>query len=233
MAKWQSVLGAVLGSIIGGPVLGITGYHVGNTLSDLPKLAKGAVTGSPSNTQVSQSPYDNANDVLLDVQNGKITALEAFNILSRYFPASLALNPNLMKMLNELISREDTANAQDYESYLMQNGLLWNASQLQQLGLSNSGVLSTGASIPNVAAADTDFSNPAERNVEMLSHLANNFISMSGRMASAGIYGSALKAVRSTAGKFAAQSAHSAVVPRPYKSSSSRMSWDQLLDDME
>ena len=66
------------------------------------------------------------------------------------------------KWLDNMISNQNTQSARDYETNMSNTDLLRAANQLQQLGLSSSGVLQTGGSSSNlVGAADNVKSNVA------------------------------------------------------------------------
>lgn len=98
------------------------------------------------------------------------------------------------KLYNNLLAR-----------YQSKHALTWQAEQLQNLGLSNAGVLQTGAS-----HTAQDFSNVASNKANRLNNIANAFIGMASRMGSAGIHGDSLYAVRNTASQAASTLAHSA-----------------------
>lgn len=148
--------------------------------------------------------------------SGKITPVEFMQILGYDFGS---MSSTQEKIFNNLLSQFNTQQARDYETGMANTDLLRAASQLSELGLSPSNVYQTGGSAtPNVSAANADMSNLAERakarQFERETQIANSLISMAGRMASSGIYGSALQAVKGSASRVAALSAHS--VPRFY-----------------
>lgn len=104
------------------------------------------------------------------------------------------LSPDQEKALNNQLSR-----------YNSQNNLMWNAEQLQQLGLSSAGVLQTGG--VNTAV---DMSNQSNNRLLRRQEMANSLINMAGRMASSAIHGGALAAVKGAASSAASMVANSA-----------------------
>ena len=157
--------------------------------------------------------YKNVNDVLNAVYGGEMDPYEAQILIannSKKFqnehfisPVGPSYNPweftsDQEKALNNLLSR-----------YNSQNSLTWQAEQLQDLGLSNSGVLQTGG-----VHTASDMSNQTARardaKLQAFSRVAGSMISMAGSMAGAGIHGAALAAVKGAAGQAASLTAHSA-----------------------
>ena len=114
-------------------------------------------------------------------------------------------------------SQYNTQQAQNYNSWTMNNSLLSQGSQLEQLGLSSSGVLQTGGSTGGgVNAAETTKSSGASVKNQMKINrynqqmgLAKSLIGAASSMASSGIYGAALGAVKHAGSQIAGAAAHS------------------------
>lgn len=148
------------------------------------------------------------NNLVEGLNNGTVTPLDFYGAI---VGLGGRLSPEMEKYLDNLISGQRTSEARDYETNMANTDLLRAAQQLGSLGLSPSNVLSTGGSAtPNVAAASTPQINLANQRLDRQKSLANSLIGMAGRMASSGIYGSALMSVKKTAAKTAAMASHSA-----------------------
>ena len=193
-----------------------------------------SVTGNPA-TGNAGSGYSSADEVIQALQAGKIDAMEALRILSTYYWWYLKTHPEIMDIISMYAGRENTATATSTEEEFMKNNLLWQALQLEQLGLSNSGVLQTASGVPSVNSASAGFKyNSSAQQFSDLSKLAGNMISMAGRMASSGIYGNALQAVKKTAASAssaAANSARPAISAIHHRKTVSH--WDEILDDLD
>lgn len=153
------------------------------------------------------SKYNSTDEVLDAINRGEIDPYTGQNILNSEMNSymddhnvfTVGDNPwyvteSQEKALNNLLAR-----------YQSQHALTWQAEQLQNLGLSNSGVLQTGA-----AHTAQDMSNVAGNKANRLHNIASAFIGMASRMGSAGIHGASLKAVKATASQAASTLAHSA-----------------------
>lgn len=159
-------------------------------------------------------------NLLNDLRSGK-TSAEA--VLGRVASGGLRLSPEQESYLSSMLSNQRTNEARDYETMMANTDLLRAASQLGSLGLSPYNVLQTGGSaVPDVSAAATPVLNNANQRYDRLSHLANSLIGMAGRMASAGIYGGSLAAVRKAAASAAALTSHSAREIRNYDARGNR-----------
>lgn len=121
------------------------------------------------------------------------------------------------KYLDNLISNQRTIEARDYDTQMRDTSLLSAGSQLEQLGLSTSNVIQTGGVASNgVLAAGTSKHSAAQmhqqeriNNFNQKLNLAKSLVSTAGSMASSGIYGAAIGAVKHSASALAASAAHS------------------------
>lgn len=150
----------------------------------------------------------------LDMQNGEGSANDVLGALS---DANVQYGPETEKYLDNLISRENTEAAQNYQTEMRDTSLLSAADQLSSLGLSTSNIIQTGgASLGNVASAASSHHSVASlRQQERINKfnqqmgLAKSLIGAAGSMASSGIYGHALGAIKNSAQKVAASAANS------------------------
>lgn len=189
----------------------------------------------------SQPDFKSAYEVIAAIRSGQISALEGYQIIASQFSQELMLDPQIEKLLNELIARENTGDARNWDEYVAMNSLLWNAAQLQALGMSSSNVTYTGgASMPSLAASATDMSNVSQKNFDARLGLAKSLIYVAGSMARAGIYGNALKAVKGAAANTSNAMAHAAQaynstlrygVPSK-KNVIAKGVWDKLVDSL-
>lgn len=169
----------------------------------------GTAIGLSNIGKIEQSNQKQANDILSGVQSGQTSAEDA---LAQIATGNGKLSPEQESYLSSMLSNQRTEEARNYETNMANTDLLRAAAQLQQLGLGASNVLQTGGSFtPNVAAASTPMMNNANQRLARQTSIANQMIGMAGRMASAGIYGGSLHAVKSSASKVASYAAHSAV----------------------
>lgn len=129
--------------------------------------------------------YKNAADVLAAAGRGEIDPFHAQELLANAANRSLEyrMNEEQTQYLNNLLAR-----------YQSQHALTWQAEQLQALGLSNAGVLQTGA-----AHTAQDMSNPAKSRADRLKSIANTLIDMTSRAVGAGIHGVAIQGLKDTA----------------------------------
>lgn len=171
--------------------------------------AGGTAIGLSNFGKLNQANQKQANDILSGVQSGQTSAEEA---LGQIATGNGKLSPEQESYLSSMLSNQRTEEARAYETNMANTDLLRAAAQLQQLGLGSTNVLQTGGSAtPNVAAASTPMMNNANQRLARQTSIANQMIGMAGRMASAGIYGGSLAAVKSSAKKVASYAAHSAV----------------------
>lgn len=128
------------------------------------------------------------------------------------------LTPESEKWLDNQIARENTEQQQNYELNARDTSLLSSGSQLQQLGLSPSNVVQVGGASAGVqgSTADTAMrSNSALHQQAKINKynqqmgLAKSLIGAASSMASSGIYGAALGAVKHGASQIAGAAAHS------------------------
>lgn len=144
------------------------------------------------------------------------------NALGNLASQGVELTPDMETYITNQIGKENTANDQQFQSGMRDTSLLSAASQLGNLGLSSSNVVQVGGASSGVsssAAAQSMHSNAISRNQlrqqAMLNRynnqmqLAKGLISAAGSMASSGIYGAALGAVKHSASAVAAATAHS------------------------
>lgn len=136
-----------------------------------------------------------------------------------YELGSMGITPNSTNenALANSQAQYNTQVAQDFSNYQMNNSLLSAASQLQQIGLSPSSVIQTGGSVANGVDAAGSYKGSAASlkqqaklnryNQQM--GLAKSLIGAAGSMASSGIYGAALGAVKHSASAIAGAAAHS------------------------
>ena len=148
---------------------------------------------NPYYTQGYDSGYYSAADIIAAVNAGKLDPYTAQIFLSSG-GRPYEMSSEQEKAFNNLLAR-----------YQSQNALTWQAEQLQALGLSNAGVLQTGA-----AHTAQDWSNVAQNKYNSRVGMANSLISMAGRMGAAGIHGAALQAVKGAASTAASTVAHTA-----------------------
>lgn len=120
------------------------------------------------------------------------------------------MSPEREKWLDNMIANQNTEEARVNEREMRDTDYLSVGSQLEQLGLSSSGVLQTGASHQNVAAADNVKSNVALQKYGQKMAIAKQLLGMTSQMASAGIYGSAIGAAKKASGVLTSAAAHSA-----------------------
>lgn len=166
-----------------------------------------------------------------DVQSGTMSAED---FLAKIAQTGYKLTPEQEGYISSMLSNQRTNEARDYETSMANTDFLRAASQLGALGMSPYNVVQTGASAtPNVSAASTPMLNNANQRYNRATSVANGLIGMAGRMASSGIYGSALASVRGSASKAASMVAHSApsVLNTHYDMSDSEV--DSLLKEFE
>lgn len=127
------------------------------------------------------------------------------------------MSPELEKYLDNLISNQRTEEARDYDTQMRDTSLLSTGTQLQQLGLSPSGVISVGGAVSNgVGTAGTSKHSAAslhqQERINQFNQkmsVAKSLIGAAGSMASSGIYGAALGAIKHSAAALSASAAHS------------------------
>lgn len=179
----------------------------------LPSFFGGGASAVASGVS-SYSNSQGSENLMNQLSSGKISAEQAMAEIAKN---GYRLSPEQESYLSSMLSNQRTNEARSYETEMANTDLLRAAEQLGALGLSPSNVYQTGGSAtPNVAAASTPMLNNANQRYDRYSQLANSLIGMAGRMASAGIYGGALKQVRDTAAKTAALATHSARTIRHY-----------------
>lgn len=130
----------------------------------------------------------------------------------------VSMNADTEKWLDNQIARENATIQNDREIAARDTSLLSAGSQLQQLGLSGSSVIQTGGASAGIQAASPDTamrSNSALRQQAKINKynqqmgLAKSLIGAASSMASSGIYGAALGAVKHSAQSIAGAAAHS------------------------
>lgn len=150
---------------------------------------------------------------LQDIQSGK----NPTEIQAGYVGSGLTPSQDMTDLLGNAQSNYNTQQAQDYSTWQMNNQFLSAGSQLSALGLSPSSVVQTGGAVGNAVGA----ANAFKGNAASLKHqatinrynqqmgLAKSLIGAAGSMASSGIYGAALGAVKHSAQAVASTAAHS------------------------
>lgn len=139
---------------------------------------------------------------------------------SPYFVSS----PESEKFLDNMIANQNVEEAYQREIDARDTSLLSAGQQLQQLGLSSSGVLETGGASSGVSGsvASNSKTNTALERYQQKMLLARQVLGMTSQMASAGIYGSALGTAKKAASVLTSAASHSA-----YKALYDR--WDYIL----
>lgn len=161
-----------------------------------------------------QSGYDTLLGKINDfIGNGDFRGLQGY-LTSITGPNHNFFTPEVEKWLDNMINQQATLENRSWEEEQASTNLLKAGDQLQQLGLSASGVLSTGGSNVNgVSSANNSMANLAQQNklakYNQKMAMARQILSMTSSMASAGIYGSAIGAAKKAAGVITANAAHS------------------------
>lgn len=162
----------------------------------------------------------------ISYQKGKSSAQDLFGSIGEM---GGQLSPETEKWLDNEIARENTEQQQNYELSARDTSLLSSGNQLQQLGLSPSSVIQVGGVSAGVqgSTADTAMrSNSALHQQEKINRynnqmgLAKSLIGAAGQMASSGIYGAALGAVKNAGSRIAGAAAHSGLTALKAVSSS-------------
>lgn len=143
--------------------------------------------------------------------------LASYGVASNY---GLQMSPETEKWLDNEISRENTSADNQFQQQMRDTSITSSANQLSALGLSPSNVISVGGSASGVtsnAASVNRHSAAALHQQERINDynnkmgLAKTLISAAGSMASSGIYGAALGAIKHSAAAISTQAAHSAM----------------------
>lgn len=146
-------------------------------------------------------------------------AIDAQGLLVAYSQIpDVHMNADQEKWLDNQIARENTQQQQNYELYARDTSLLSSGQQLQHLGLSPTSVIQTGGASAGVQGSTADTmtrSNSALRQQMKINKynqqmgLAKSLIGAASSMASSGIYGAALGAVKHAGSQIAGAAAHS------------------------
>lgn len=131
-------------------------------------------------------------------------------------PGNIVINPQWEKYLDNMIANQNTGEARAWEEQQSSTNLLKAGSQLEQLGLSQSGVLQTGGSNVNgVQAASNSMTNLSQQmkiqKYQQRMAMARQLLGMTSQMAAAGIYGGALGAAKSASSALTSAASHSAL----------------------
>lgn len=131
--------------------------------------------------------------------------------LSKY---NISMDPTLEKWIDNMIAKQNTKENQSWEEEMRNTSYLSAANQLEQIGLSSSGVLQTGAaSHSGVQTARNDFGNNSmemkKLRYQQRMAMAKQLISMTSQMAAAGIHGGTLGFAKQAAGTIASSAANS------------------------
>lgn len=169
--------------------------------------------------------YSSIQEILNAASSGDITALEAQKLIgsldygmgpigtsfAKFFGSKMYMSAQQEKFLNDLMANQATENSYNFQREQQQTAVLDLANQYQQLGLSPSNVVSAGSNIAGAApVASYSKENISQQIFNNQYGLAKSLISMAGSMASSGIYGAAINAVKHSAAKMSEQVAHSA-----------------------
>lgn len=147
--------------------------------------------------------------------NGEVSANDLLGI---YGNLGGSMSPETEKWLDNQIANEKAEQQQNFEISARDTSLLSSGQQLQQLGLSSSGVLQTGgasAGVQGSMAATNMHSAASLRQQAKINKfnqqmgLAKSLIGAASSMASSGIYGAAIGAVKHSAQSIAGAAAHS------------------------
>lgn len=146
--------------------------------------------------------------------------IDANSLMDAYGQQStLQMTPETEKYLDNQISRENVAQQQGYETEMRDTSYVSAARQLESVGLTSSGVLQTGgaSSGVNSSAASVDTHSAAnlhkQESINAFNQrlgIAKSVMGLVGQMASSGIYGSAIGAVKNAGSQLASATAHSA-----------------------
>lgn len=167
-------------------------------------------------------------------QSGDYRALQGI-----FAGSGFRISPEQEKWLDNMIAQQGTLENRAYETANAEQNLLREASQLQKLGLSSSGVLQTGGVMPNaVATADNSKTNVALQRYSQRMMIAKQLLSMTSSMASAGVYGASLNAAKKASSVLTSAASHSALSHLHYESLAGKSSkktppWSKLLKDLE
>lgn len=185
------------------------------------------------------------NIYLANQQYGK-GEIDANTLLGQYGQNSaggaISMSPETEKWLDNQIARENATTQYDREIAARDTSLLSAGNQLSQLGLSTSNVIQTGGASSGVQASNADTamrSNSALRQQMKINKfnqqmsLAKSLIGAASSMASSGIYGSAIGAVKHSAQAIAGSAAHSglAALKATKMSASDNAQWDAFVKD--
>lgn len=152
--------------------------------------------------------------LLSGLGDNSISAIDAQNALAS---SGISASTTFTEYLNNMLSRQATSEANDYNTQMRDTSLTSAADQLSSLGLSGSNVISTGgAGIGSSSVASVDKSNGALQ--ERLNQFNNSaqmsrtLLSLVGGLASAGIFGGSRLLAQRAAAKMAASTAHAASI---------------------
>lgn len=151
------------------------------------------------------------------VQSGQMTGNDAYGQMSQF---GGHFDDQSSKFLDNLIGQENVKQDQAFQTEMRDTSLISSGSQLSQLGLSPSSVIQVGGATSGVS------SSPANQNMHSAASLkqqerinafnqkmslSRSLIGAAGQMASSGIYGAALGAMKHSAQSVAAAAAHSGI----------------------
>lgn len=162
------------------------------------------------------------------------------------------LSPEQEKYMDNMIASQNAQIDRDYQTQMRDSSLTSAGQQLQTLGLSPSGVIQVGGASSGVsssAPANNMHSAYQTRQQARINDfnqkmgLAKSLISSASSMASSGIYGHAISAVRSAGAKLATATAHSGLnalksfgsngpKPTPGWSKKDEESWNAIMKDL-
>lgn len=122
----------------------------------------------------------------------------------------LTIDPFTEKWLDNMISKQNTGDAQSYETMMRDSELTSTANQLTSLGLNPASVVSMGrGAVPNVEAADNVKSNVAAQRIAQKQEMTKAVLGLIGHMSSAGIGGASIGLARGIGSKMASSTVQS------------------------
>lgn len=138
------------------------------------------------------------------------------------------------KAFDNLMATEATNSARTWEEHMRDTDITSSASQLQSLGISPGTLSGATAGHSGVSAPSLDHTNIASFKAERSMNIARSVIGLAGSLASSGIHGASLYAVKKMAGEIASSSAKSAgdyvkKIEKPGKIT--KAEWDSLFKD--
>ena len=152
----------------------------------------------------------------------------------------LYLTPEQEKYLDSLIQDQKEQSNRDWQQQMRDTAYTSAGSQLEALGLSPSGVLSTGGAASGVSsnAAGHPITNIALQRYNQSMAIAKSILGMTSQMASAGVYGSAIASARKASSIITSQASNSALKAiKPQKpakwTKAKEAEWNRLMAQLQ